>query len=76
MNIRSYYLETYPADDLGLEINKDATFLGLFRELVAARDIYKFIGVSDSLVRERLFDKLAKLLNEPYEYIYKLWLNS
>ena len=76
MNIRTYYLETYPADDLGLEINKDATFLGLFRELVAARDIYKFIGVSDSLVRERLFDKLAKLLNEPYEYIYKLWLNS
>jgi hypothetical protein len=61
MNIRTYYLETY---------------LGLFRELVAARDIYKFIGVSDSLVRERLFDKLAKLLNEPYEYIYNLWLNS
>lgn len=76
MNIRSYYLETYPDDDMGTEINKDATFLGLFRELVAARDVYKFIGVSDSLVRERLFDKLAKLLNEPYEYIYKLWLNS
>lgn len=76
MNIRTYYLENYPDDDLGREINKDATFLGLFRELVAARDIYKFIGVSDSLVRERLFDKLAKLLNEPYEYIYKLWLNS
>lgn len=76
MNIRSYYLETYPDDEIGIEINKDATFLGLFRELVAARDIYKFIGVSDSLVRERLFDKLAKLLNEPYEYIYKLWLNS
>lgn len=76
MNIRTYYLETYPDDDLGREINKDATFLGLFRELVAVRDVYKFIGVSDSLVRERLFDKLAKLLNEPYEYIYKLWLNS
>ena len=76
MNIRTYYLENYPDDELGREINKDATFLGLFRELVASRDVYKFIGVSDSLVRERLFDKLAKLLNEPYEYIYKLWLNS
>lgn len=76
MNIRSYYLETYPDDDLGLEINKDATFLGLYNELINKRDVYEYLDVSDSLVRERLFDKLAKLLSEPYDYIYNLWLNS
>ena len=76
MNIRTYYLETYPGDDIGPEINKEATFLGLFAQLVKGSDVYEYLGVSDSLIRERVFDKLASLLKEPYEYIYKLWLNS
>lgn len=76
MNIRTYYLKTYPDDEIGLDINKEATFLGLFAQLIKGSDVYEYLGISDSLIRERLFDKLAKLLNEPYEYIYKLWLNS
>ena len=74
MNIRTYYLENYPTDDLGTEINKEATFLGLYNELINKRDVYEYLHVSDSLVRERVFDKLAKLLNEPYQYIYNLWI--
>lgn len=74
MNIRSYYLEAYPGDDMGPEINKEATFLGLFAQLVKGNNVYDYLGASDSLIRERVFDKLAKLLNEPYDFIYNLWL--
>jgi len=76
MNIRNFYIENYPSDELGIEINKDATFIGLLGELIKGKDPYEYIKVYDSLIRERLFDRLASLLNEPYEYVYNLWMNS
>ena len=30
MNIKEWYLSTYPDDELGLELNDDTTFEGLF----------------------------------------------
>jgi hypothetical protein len=75
MKIREFYLETYPMDELGLELNETPTFPGLLNQLIIDGDIYQYIGVSDSLVRERLFEKLAENLNVGYDYIYNLWLN-
>jgi hypothetical protein len=76
MEIREFYLATFPADELGLAIDENATFLGLLNELHTAGDIYRYIGVSDSLIRERLFERLASELGVSYEYVYNLWLNS
>jgi hypothetical protein len=79
MNIREFYLENYPSDcesdGLGLELNDTATFPGLLNKLITNADIYHYIGVSDSIVRERLFEQLAKELNVSYNYVYNLWLN-
>jgi hypothetical protein len=47
----------------------------LLNQLIVDGDIYQYIGVSDSIVRERLFEKLAETLNVGYDYIYNLWLN-
>ena len=74
MTIREFYLETYPIDELGLELNETPTFPGLLNQLIVDGDVYRYIGVSDSLVRERLFEKLAETLNVGYYYIYNLWL--
>jgi hypothetical protein len=74
MTIKQFYLETYPTDDMGKDIKDDATFVGFVTELFGDGDVYKYIGVSDSLVRERLFEELAKQLNKPYDFVYKLWL--
>jgi hypothetical protein len=74
MNIREFYLENYPTDELGLELNETPTFAGLLNKLITNADIYHYIGVSDSLVRERLFEGLAKELNTTYDYVYNLWL--
>jgi hypothetical protein len=74
MTIKQFYLETYPTDDMGNDIKDDTTFLGLITELVGKNDIYDFLGVHDSLIRERLFSELAKQLKTSYELIYDLWL--
>ena len=62
-------------DELGVEINKEATFVGLMDELHKGNDVYEYIGVYDSIVRERLFEHLAEELQVNYDYVYKLWLN-
>ncbi len=76
MTIREYYLETYPTDDLGLELNPTPTFAGLLNQLIIGGDVYRYIGVGDSLIRERLFERLAEELNVKYDYVYNLWINN
>jgi hypothetical protein len=75
MNIKEYYMNKYPQDELGVELNENATFTGLVTHLFGDMDVYNYIGVGDSLVRERLFEELAKQLNKPYDYVYQLWLS-
>jgi len=75
MTIKEFYLNEYPTDELGIELDSKATFAGLVTQLFGDMDVYKYIGVYDSLVRERLFSELAKQLNTSYDYVYNLWLN-
>ena len=74
MTIRQFYLENYPTDDLGLELNETPTFAGLLNQLIVGGDIYRYIGVGDSIIRERLFERLAEELNVKYDYVYNLWI--
>lgn len=76
MTIKNYYTQTFFTDELGNEINANATFEGLFYELDNYQDVYKYIGVCDSIVRERIFEKLANVIGVNYEYIYSQWLKS
>ena len=74
MTIKNFYCETYPADELGAEINENTTFVGLLNVLHVGSNVYEYIGIGDSIVRERLFTELAESLNAPYDYVYYLWL--
>ena len=76
MNIKEFYLSNYPTDELGLELKDDTNFTGLLNELFTNNDIYGYIGVGDSIIRERLFEKLSEILNCSYDYVYNLWLNN
>lgn len=72
--IKEYYVENFPTDELGLELSETPTFPGLLNQLIVGGDVYRYIGVGDSVIRERLFEKLAETLNVSYDYVYKLWL--
>ena len=76
MKIKKQYIKTFPTDELGQEINSKATFEGLLYILHTKPDeVYDYIGVGDSIVREGCFSILADKINRPYDYIYNMWLN-
>ncbi len=74
MTIIQFYLENYPTDELGTELKETSTFSGLLNTLFNKGDVYDYFGVGDSLIRERLFEELAKQLKTTYDYVYNLWL--
>lgn len=76
MNIREYYVNKYPTDELGPQLNGDATLRGLFICLIDGVDLYNYIGVSDSIIRERLFEKIAEEWNISYDCVYEIWINN
>ena len=76
MTIKEFYLENYPSDDMGNEINENSSFVGLLHILHTKRDVYDFLGAHDSIVRERVFEELAKQLRLSYTTIYEMWLKS
>lgn len=76
MKLKEFYLENYPEDVVvGNEINTDANFLGLLKSLNISKNIYDYIGVYDSLVRERLFVGLTELIGVDYDYVYNKWIS-
>ena len=74
MTIREFYVAKYPTDDMGDGINPTATFAGLLNQLIVGGDVYAYLYVYDSIIRERLFERLAEELNVKYDYVYNLWL--
>jgi len=74
--IRDWYLETYPEDELGQELANDITFEDAY-DLLNSYEynyFYDYVAVNDSLIRERIFTKLAELYNKDYQDIYDLWV--
>ena len=76
MTLREFYLTNYPTDDMGEELNETSTFAGLLNQLLVGGDVYAYIGVYDSVIRERLFERLGEEIGEDYDYVYNLWLSS
>lgn len=74
--IRPWYMATFPTDELGARISPNATFMGAWNSLKEKRDIYAYIGVGDSIVRERIFGKIASLKKCSYDFVYNMWLNG
>ena len=74
--IKKWYLKTYPTDDLGQEIKETITFNDVLNALQNQKDIYSLIDVHDSLIRERIFEKLAEIEKKSYNEIYSLWLSE
>ena len=76
LDIKNWYLKTYPTDNLGKEINDNVSFWSLYTFMSQRYNVYSVLGVSDSIVRERVFEKLSEILGIKYDYIYKMWLKS
>lgn len=74
--VSMWYAEAFPHDEWGCAmLNKGITFQDVFNCLQVGADFYAFIGAGDSVVRERVFEALATLMDCGYEHIYYQWLN-
>lgn len=74
--IVDWYEWAWPTDEWGINhINPGATFQDAYECLQVGFDFYSFLGVSDSTVRERVFDALATLMGCDYDIIYYQWLD-
>ena len=73
-SIKQWYTETFPDDEEGEFLKEDVTFNDLFNAMDRYKCVYQFAGISDSIVRERIFEKLAEIIRVDYDYIYDQWL--
>ena len=73
-DISEWYVLAYADDELGDRVNR-ATFVDVLSALEFGEDVYNVIGVGDSVIRERIFEELAKRLGVNYNDIYNLWLS-
>jgi hypothetical protein len=74
--VKDWYIDKYTTDELGNEITDGLTFDDVYSALERGDDIYKVIGVNDSIVRERIFYELSRRRNVDYDVIYDMWLNG
>lgn len=75
-SIREWYISAFSDDEMGIDIDPDITFLSLFETMDRYQNVYDHLGVYDSIVRERVFDKLSSVMNVSYDYIYMQWLRG
>lgn len=73
--VKDWYVKQYPTDTMGQKLH-NLSFCDLLSGLQHGEDFYELIGVSDSIIRERIFDKLAKVSHLAYDKIYYLWVNT
>ncbi len=75
-NVKEWYEENYPSDDVGATLNDDATFADVYNALSEDSEaVYNALGGSaDTVVRERVFAKLAEIYGVDYDVIYYKWL--
>lgn len=76
VSIKDWYVKKYPSDDLGNEINDKVTFNDIIEGINNNKNIYEILEVNDSLVRERIFEKISNLIGVSYEDITNQWLND
>ena len=74
--IKPWYKKEFPTDDMSDDISDTVTFRDVFECLDDYGNVYDVIGIGDSVIRERIFDELARLMHVDYDYIYEQWLRS
>lgn len=74
--VADWYAVAFPHDEWGNEmLNKGLLFQDVFEALQVGFNIYALLGAGDSIVRERVFDALATMMEVSYDVVYYQWLD-
>lgn len=76
-NIKEWYISIYPTDAAGNDINARTTFKDLQDALNSGKDIYgTVLGINDSVIRERVFNRFAELTYTTYDSVYAAYMGD
>ena len=76
-SVRDWYVREFPSDDLGPTIPPLLTFWDAVAALNIGADIYCFLGdAADSVIRERLFSRIAEIVGCGYDTVYNTWMGG
>ena len=75
-NVRRWYVKTYPTDSFGKRINPEITFSDVLLGMMESKDVYDIISAGDSIVRERIFGEMSRVMGCGYDRIYNIWMES
>ena len=76
LRVKKWYETIFPDDECAEDLNSEITFNDVFDTLANYGDIYECLfpdGEADSLIRERIFAKLAMIMRVDPQYIYEQW---
>ena len=77
MTIREWYISEYSDDEAGMSLNENVSFYDIMGALLKGVSVYTILGgYADSIIRERVFNKMAELFGVDYSVIYDLWLKG
>ena len=79
VDIRTWYINEYPDDELVSEILDGLLFGDLWDGLLLGGggfDVYSFLGVYESDIRERVFEGLCVFMGVDYDVVYNMWLGK
>lgn len=73
--VKGWYVSAYPEDDLGRDLPPTKRFADYVNALTNGESIDDLMGAAyDSVIRERIFEKLSQILDVDYSAIYDTWL--
>ena len=76
-SVRDWYVASFPTDDLGPVIPSGLTFWDVVGALNIGADIYCFLGdAADSVVRERVFGRVADIVGCGYDTVHDTWMGG
>lgn len=80
-NIHDWYVANFPDDRMGQRIDPAVTFSQVMTYIITdensySDEVYIILGVSDSVIRERVFQELSDRTGISYAIIYNEWLNK
>lgn len=73
-SVKEWYSRQYPTDELASSLNEKATFGTVRDALMSGKDVYSELGNDDSVMRKRVFGKLADVLDVSYKSVYDAWI--
>lgn len=75
-SVKDWYVKQYPTDTMGNDIDENVLFVDVAQCLAHKKDFYECVKAYDSIVRERIFEKLAKILKVDYDKVYYMWVGT